>query len=162
MDQSPPMTKVVRTPRGIQTAKVDDRGRLKMPQALVTYLEDLGAKDVFITSLDRVTAKIYTNSVWEHNREVLENLTGEYSQWGKDILFVANDLGEDASLDAQGRLLIPAALRKLMGLENAQVWFEVGKGVITFYNEEVYKAKSARAHTNLPQKVEYAEGAGVK
>lgn len=162
MDQPPQMTKVVRTPRGILTAKVDDRGRLKLPQALVTYLTDLGAQDVFITSLDRVTAKIYTNSVWEHNREILENLTGEYSQWGKDILFVANDLGEDAALDSQGRVLIPTTLRKLMGMENAQVWLETGKGVITFYNEAVYKAKSERAHKDLPRKVEHVEGAGVK
>jgi len=143
------MSKVVRTPRGILTAKVDERGRLKLPQALVTYLTDLGAQDVFITSLDRVTAKIYTNSV-------------EYSQWGKDILFVANDLGEDAALDSQGRLLIPTSLRKLMGMENAQVWLETGKGVITFYNEQVYKAKSERAQHNLEQKVEHVEGSGVK
>ena len=162
MDQSPQMTKVVRTPRGILTAKVDERGRLKMPQALVSYLTDLGAQDVYITSLDRVTAKIYTNSVWEHNREILENLTGEHSQWGKDILFVANDLGGDETLDGQGRLLIPAALRKLMGMENAQVWLEAGKGVITFYNEQVYRAKSERAQQNLAAKVEHVEGAGVK
>ena len=162
MDPNPQLTKAVKIPRGILTAKVDDKGRLKLPQALVTYLADLNASEVFVTSLDRVTAKIYTNSVWEHNREVLENLTGEFSQWGKDILFVANDLGEDATIDAQGRILVPTTLRQLMQLENAQVWLEPGKGFITFYNESVYRAKSDRAHKGLDKKVEHAEGVGVR
>ena len=144
------------------TARVDDSGRLKLPQALVAYLTDLNAQEVFVTSLDRVTAKIYTNSAWEHNREILENLSGEFNQWGKDILFVANDLGKDAKLDSQGRLPLSATLRELMKLDDAPVWLEVGKGVITFYNEAVYRAKGARAQQNLDKKVEHAEGVGVK
>lgn len=155
-------TASVTPPRGTLTAKVDDKGRLKLPQSLVTYLLGCNAQEVFITSLDRVTAKIYTIPAWEHNREILENLTGEQRQWGKDILFVANDLGEDATLDSQGRLLVPTTLRKLMNLENAQVWLEPGRGVITFYNEAVYTARSERALRNLEQKVEFVEGVGVR
>lgn len=162
MELAPKLAPKVDPPRGLFTAKVDDKGRLKVPLTIVNYLAALQAKQVFLTSFDRVTAKIYTIPAWESNRAILENLTGEQRQWGKDLLFVANELGEDSELDAGGRFLLPTTLRRLLNMENTQICLEAGDGVINLYTQATIDAKRAKALENLGAKVEFAEGVGLK
>jgi hypothetical protein len=64
---------------------------------LVAYLTDLGAQDVFVTSAWIASQLRYTPTPpGNTTAKFWKTSAGEYSQWGKDILFVANDLGEDA------------------------------------------------------------------
>jgi MraZ protein len=160
--QEIPVRPSVMPPRGLFPAKVDDKGRLKLPANFITFLNALQASTVYITSTDRVSAKIYSMESWAANIQILENLPGEQRQWGKDILFLADELGEEGSLDTQGRMLLPTNLRRALGLENSEVWLQAGDGLINIYSKQVMEARRQRALDNLQTKVEFAEGVGLK
>ncbi len=115
--------------RGQQTARVDDKGRLKFP-ALVRQrlLKQYSDSHVFITSLDGEAVKIFPIQEWE----IVEARLSEKSSDGKEIdgevkdkiLFQANKYGAEESLDNQGRILVPAVLRETAGMrgEVKMVW----------------------------------------
>ena len=59
-------------PRGFFPARVDEKGRLKLPAAFQQYLNDIGEKRVFITTLDVATVRIYPNSLWKQNENFFD------------------------------------------------------------------------------------------
>lgn len=131
----------VEHPRGIYTARVDDKGRLKLPADFLQYLTDVGSTKVFVTSFDERIARIYPIPLWKDIEKGL-NARGRN---GKMMLFTANDLGGDAELDPQGRLLIPAELRRALKVENDQVRLQYEKGAIHFFSSAVYEERRRAA-----------------
>jgi MraZ protein len=107
--------------RGLQTGRVDEKGRLKF-SALVKQQLDAQYEDprLFITSLDGEQVKIFPIKEWE----AVEARLSQKSTEGKDvdgevkdkILFHANRYGAEESLDNQGRILVPAVLRETAGM----------------------------------------------
>jgi MraZ protein len=107
--------------RGVQTGRVDDKGRLKfsalVKQQIETQYED---PRVFITSLDGEKVKVFPVKEWE----AVEARLSQKSTEGKEvdgevkdkILFHANRFGAEESLDNQGRILVPAVLRETAGM----------------------------------------------
>src|ERR1051326_7163859 len=90
----------VESPRGIYAARVDEKGRLKLPVDMQHLLIAMGEQKVFITSLDEETARIYPISLWRQNEKILSEAT-EDPKAAEDLAFLANDLGGDAKLDEQ-------------------------------------------------------------
>jgi MraZ protein len=134
----------VEHPRGIYPGRVDEKGRLKLPAAFQQYLTDLGATKVFITSFDVRIARIYPLPVWKEIEELLKN-PGEDADDAEDLWFTAMDLGADAEMDAQGRLLISPELRRALTIENAPVYLEHYKGHINVFGQEIYNERKERA-----------------
>lgn len=107
--------------RGLQTGRVDDKGRLKFP-ALVRQrlLKQYSDAQVFITSLDGEVVKVFPLQEWE----IVETRLSEKSPDGKEIdgevkdkiLFQTSKFGAEESLDNQGRILVPAVLRETAGM----------------------------------------------
>lgn len=151
----------VEPPRGIYPARVDEKGRLKLPAAFHQYLNQLGEEKVFITSLDVRTARIYPISVWKQNEDLFEQ-SADDPEAAEDVAFIANDLGADTEVDGQGRILMPQELRQKLGIENEQVWLVCYKGRINVYSRSVYDERRQRAMTNLNQKVVALEKRGLK
>ena len=56
---------------GIFQAKCDDKGRLKFPSEIVGYLKALDVERVFITTVDLKLIRIYSETLWERNQNVL-------------------------------------------------------------------------------------------
>ncbi len=131
---------VVRRPRSAYTSRIDEKGRLKLPVDVERYLRSIGAVDVFITSFDGRSARIYSNNEWEAQEELLER-PDEDAPVGTTLLRRARAYGGDASIDNQGRLLMPARLRKEMGVENQPVWVTCLKGHVEVLSEAEYEAK---------------------
>lgn len=152
---------MVEPPRGTFSARVDEKGRLKLPADLQTFLEGFGTKKVFITTLDANIAKIYPISEWKANELLLDGEL-ESPEEAEDIALIANHYGGDAELDGQGRLLLPAELRRALGIEDQQVWLDVYKSVINVYSSAVYEQRKARALENLAEKVKKFKGKGLK
>jgi MraZ protein len=150
----------VEHPRGIYPARVDDKGRLKLPADFHRYLTEIGATKVFVTSFDERIGRIYPIPVWKQV-EALLNSAGEGADEAEDLLFTANDLGGDAELDPQGRLLVPAPLRKVMKAENQPVWLEHQKGHIKVFGAEVYEERKQRASLNRGDKLKAFERKGL-
>lgn len=154
-------TTPVEPPRGIYPARVDEKGRLKLPVNFQEYLNGSGEPKVFITSLDIRTARIYPTSVWKENERLLAESTDD-PEGAEDIAFMANDLGADSELDAQGRVLVPTELRRLLSLESQQVWLECYQGGINIYNKEVYEERQRRSRENLAAKVATFKKKGLR
>jgi MraZ protein len=90
--------------RGIYQSIVDDKGRLKLPADFERFLGE-GAM-VFLTSFDERAVRIYPVSEWKRVQESL------HSAEGKALLSAANDVGGEAEIDRQGRVFLPAELRR--------------------------------------------------
>ena len=161
MDQELNSGGKVEPPRGIFQARVDDKGRLKLPSVFQQYLNTLGDQKVFITSLDVRTARIYPISVWKQNENFFEDYS-EDPQTAEDVAFMANDLGADSEVDSQGRLLVPQGLRRKLGLEGQPVWLDCYKGRINLYSKEIYEERKSRASEAIAEKLRALERKGLK
>ncbi|MGA2421010.1 MAG: division/cell wall cluster transcriptional repressor MraZ [Candidatus Acidiferrum sp.] len=104
--------------RGNCPAKVDEKGRLKVPAVFLEALTEYGHQ-FYITSPSGESARIYPMKVWA---EIEDKLAGVSSQNAAKRKFLKRTsyFGQTVELDAQGRLLIPAVLR-----EEAQTKSEV-------------------------------------
>src|SRR5260370_34347153 len=92
-------------------ARVDDKGRLKLPVGFQQYFARLPEKKLFVTSLDRRIGQIYPIANWREAKKVLYGQK-ENSQAARRIGFNAQDLGRDSEIDKQGRVLLPPEVRR--------------------------------------------------
>jgi len=148
-------------PRGMYPSRLDDKGRLKLPVPFQQYFGSLPDRKLFVTSLDRRTAQIYTMPVWRENERFFETYT-ENPRVAKNVAFNANDLGADAEMDAQGRILFPPELRRELGLENAPVRLYAYKSRIEVLSEGIYQHRKQLASQTPEDAVDLLERAGLK
>jgi MraZ protein len=151
----------VEAPRGFLSARVDEKGRLKLPSAIVQYLEGFGERKVFITTLNASTARIYPISVWRETERLLEE-PGEDTEVKEDVAFIAYHFGSDDEMDAQGRVLVPTELRRALKLENEQVYLRCFKQRIDVIGREAYEQRLARALEGAGEKLQGLEKKGLR
>jgi MraZ protein len=152
---------VVEAPRGTLSGRVDEKGRLKLPAALVQYLESIGERKLFVTTLNIATALIYPISSWRETEKLLEE-PGEDAEDRTDIAMVANHYGEESEIDGQGRVLIPTTLRRELGFEKDDVYLLCYKGRIEVFGSQVYEQRLSKAKTNLADKHSALEKKGLR
>ena len=155
----PPVS--VEAPRGFMPARVDEKGRLKLPAAIVQYLAGLGEQKVFVTTLNSSTARIYPISSWRQTEAMLEQ-PGEDSDIREDVAFVAYHYGADSDIDPQGRVLVPTELRRKLGFENEQVFLSCFKQRIDVMGKEVYERRLGRAEQDIAEKLRTLERKGLR
>jgi len=95
--------------RGNYPAKVDDKGRLKIPAAFLEELREQGSK-FFVTSENGDFAQVYPMTVWNEIEEKLAKLP-MHNRTKRKFLARSNYYGQMVDLDAQGRILVPTILR---------------------------------------------------
>lgn len=96
--------------RGNCPAKVDEKGRLKIPSVFLDELKEYGTQ-FYITSQTGESAKIFPMKVWSEIEDKLTQLPSA-SVAKRKFLMRTSYYGQVADLDAQGRLLLPAVLRE--------------------------------------------------
>jgi MraZ protein len=101
--------------RGNYSARIDDKGRLKVPNAFRALIEKEHGSDVFITSLSGEHVRIYPLPVWTAIEEKLAGVPSTHPARVKYFDRV-NYYGQTTEIDAQGRVLIPARLRESAGM----------------------------------------------
>jgi MraZ protein len=151
----------VEAPRGFLSARVDEKGRLKLPASVVQYLEGFGERKVFITTLNGATARIYPISVWRETERLLEE-PGEDTEAKEDVAFIAYHFGSDDEMDGQGRVLVPTELRRSLKLENEQVFLRCFKQRIDVIGREAYEQRLARAMDGVGEKLGGLEKKGLR
>jgi MraZ protein len=97
--------------RGNYPATVDGKGRLKIPTAFKTHIEETYGLDFYITSLDGQSVRVYPFNVWRGIEEKLAALPS-MNKAKKKFLDRTNYWGQTAKMDSQGRVLIPSMLRE--------------------------------------------------
>jgi MraZ protein len=103
------------TLRGNHPARVDTKGRLKIPNGFLSILRaDYGA-ELFVTSVTGEFVRVYPMAVW---LEIERRLAGMPSSHPSRVRFLdrVNYFGQVVSLDRQGRLLLPQLLRETAGM----------------------------------------------
>ncbi|MDP1571903.1 MAG: hypothetical protein Q8L86_18045 [Vicinamibacterales bacterium] len=97
--------------RGNAPAKIDDKGRLKVPNAFRALIEQEHGRDVFVTSLTGESVRIYPMPVW---LDVERRLAAMPSTHPARVKFLdrVNFFGQATELDPQGRVLIQTRLRE--------------------------------------------------
>ena len=115
---------------GSPKAKLDERGRLKMPAEFKVFIEKKYGKDFnafYITSREGLDAEMYPMPEWQQYQARIFKMPKGLPLRKK--LMTSNALyGERADMDPQGRLLMPEELRKA-GMVNMDVKVS-GEGIL--------------------------------
>ena len=96
--------------RGSTLATVDEQGRLKIPTKFKEILVKSYGCEFFVTSLTGENVFVVPLSVWEAHEERLMK-TASLNASRRKYLDRVNYFGSEATMDKQGRILIPTTLR---------------------------------------------------
>jgi MraZ protein len=97
--------------RGSSPAKVDDKGRLKIPSLFKGYIEGNYGREFFVTTYTGDFVRIYPMPVWIEIEKKLASNSSLGPSLAKFRNFV-NYYGQPATMDDQGRILIHPTLRQ--------------------------------------------------
>jgi MraZ protein len=116
--------------RGNHEARVDEKGRVKIPADFLEQLREYGNK-FYVTSESGERANVYPMKVWNEIEEKLAKIPS-HNKAKQKYLTQTNYYGGVVELDGQGRILVPPILREeakikgdvfVMGsLETIQIW----------------------------------------
>lgn len=97
--------------RGSASAKIDDKGRLKIPTDLRRHFQDQYGQEVFFTSVLGTSVLLYPLAVWEEIEARLAALPST-DRTKRRFLERVSYFGQQSRLDDQGRVVIPPILRE--------------------------------------------------
>jgi len=97
--------------RGNHPARIDDKGRLKVPNGFRTAIESQWGTELFVTSVTGEFVRVYPMAVW---LEIEQRLAAMPSAHPSKMRFLerVNFFGQVTSMDRQGRIVIPPLLRE--------------------------------------------------
>ena len=101
--------------RGNYAAKIDDKGRLKIPNAFRALVEGKHGTELFVTSLTGEYVRLYPLPVWLTLEDKLARVPSTHPARLKFFDRV-NYFGQQAEIDNQGRVVIPPRLRDAAGM----------------------------------------------
>ena len=97
--------------RGNAPARIDEKGRLKVPNAFRSLLESKYGRELFLTSLTGEYVRAYPMPVWVDIEQKLAEMPSTHPSKLR-FLDRVNYFGQAGELDVQGRVLIPVRLRE--------------------------------------------------
>ena len=128
--------------RGNAPAKIDDRGRLKVPSAFRAVIQQEYGRELFVTSVSGESVRVYPMPVWLEIEERIAKMPSSVPARMK-FLDRVNFFGAVTELDDQGRVLIHPRLR-----ESSQMSGEVDvlgqQNFLEVWNHERFIAKLSR------------------
>jgi MraZ protein len=105
--------------KGTYRHRIDPKGRLPVPAAFRRALAAAGGEGLVATVLDQCLA-VYPGAEWERLEAQLRQLPA-FSRDVKALTRLLASRAVDCELDVQGRILLPAALRKAAELSGEVV-----------------------------------------
>ena len=117
--------------RGNHPARIDEKGRIKVPNGFRTLVEAQYGAELFVTSVTGEYVRLYPMAVWlEVERRLAEVPSANPSR--QRFLDRVNFFGQAVTMDKQGRVVVPPLLREsaamagevsVLGLQNhLAVW----------------------------------------
>jgi len=101
--------------RGNHPARVDEKGRLKLPAEFKRRIDELYNGRFYITSRDGRVAEVYPLQEWEKVEQKLASIPN-FDPAKRKLMDRYNFFGSEAEMDAQGRILLPQILREKANL----------------------------------------------
>jgi MraZ protein len=128
--------------RGNAPAKIDDKGRLKVPNGFRALIQEAYGREVFVTSLSGESVRIYPMPVWEAIEQKLAAIPASHPARLK-FLDRVNFYGQVGELDVQGRVVIHQRLRDSAGTtSDVDVFGQIN--YLEVWNHERFLAKLQR------------------
>ena len=139
--------------RGNHPARVDDKGRIKVPTAFRSVVEGQYGPELFVTSVTGEYVRLYPMAVWI---EIERKLAAVPSTSPARQRFVdrVNFFGQVVTLDRQGRLLVPQILREsaamtgevcVLGLQNHMAVWNQRRLTDRLFKKEPFSEEDGRA-----------------
>lgn len=101
--------------RGNFSAKIDDKGRLKIPAAFRTLIEEKYGSSLFVTSITGESVRIYPMPVWTRLEKRLAKVPSTHPS-RRRFFDRVNYYGQPADFDKQGRVLVHGRVREAAGM----------------------------------------------
>jgi MraZ protein len=152
---------MVELPRGMYPGRLDDKGRLKLPTVFQHYFAALREKRLFVTSVDRQTALVYPIERWREVETVLNALQTD-PQAARNVAFTAAELGSEAEMDAQGRILFSPELRRELGIENQPVRLWACNEHVEVLSQKMFEEQQQEAKKAPREDLAKVRAAGAK
>jgi len=102
--------------RGSHTAKVDEKGRLKLPAQFKELLDVQHVTQFYITSTSGNSAEIWPLPKWEEQEALLARSSRMNDAVAK-YLNLTSYYGQQVEMDNQARVLLPQVLRETAKLD---------------------------------------------
>ena len=123
--------------RGSADAKIDEKGRLKIPSKFRSLLVEQFGPKVFVTSYGPPSMRLYPLAEWIKVEDVLRK-----SGWGDDprvaqFLRTVDLYGGEEEVDSQGRILVHRRLREHTKMEGDVVVLGHPTNFLEIWNEEL-------------------------
>jgi MraZ protein len=97
--------------RGNHPARVDEKGRLKIPNGFRVLVAQQYGAELFVTSVTGEYVRVYPMAVWlEIERRLAEVPSANPSK--QRFLDRVNFFGQTVTMDKQGRVVLPQMLRE--------------------------------------------------
>ena len=124
--------------RGNHPAKVDEKGRLKLPAAFKQLVDSQSVTQFYITSTDGNKAEIWPLPEWEKQEALLAE-SSTMDEAVEKYLNLTSYYGQQVEMDSQSRLVLPQILRGTAQLDAEVV--VIGKlHFIEVHNEKLFVA----------------------
>lgn len=97
--------------RGNAPARIDEKGRLKVPNAFRVFIQETYGRELYVTSIAGDSVRIYPLPVWKETEEKLAQMPQEdpsVKRYRARVSFY----GQQTEIDPQGRILIQPRLRE--------------------------------------------------
>jgi MraZ protein len=101
--------------RGSYTAKIDDKGRLKLPNAFKALVADQHGPGLYVTSVTGHVVQIYPMATWRQLEQRLAAMPNVHPARARYVDRVSY-YGQEAEFDIQGRVIIHPRLREAAGM----------------------------------------------
>jgi MraZ protein len=95
--------------RGNHPAKIDDKGRLKLPAAFKLLVDATCVSHFYVTSTDGKTAEIWPLPEWEKREKQLAPYSMDEAV--QKYMDLTSYYGQQVQIDTQSRLTLPQILR---------------------------------------------------
>lgn len=143
--------------RGNHPARIDEKGRLKIPNGFRTLIESQYGAELFVTSVTGEYVRVYPMAVW---LEIERKLAQVPSANPSKLRFLdrVNFFGQVASMDAQGRVVLPQMLREsaamagevsVLGLQNQLAVWNQKRLHERLFKKEPFTEEDGRALSEL-------------
>ena len=125
--------------RGNHPAKIDDKGRLKLPSAFKQLADAAEVKEFYVTSIEGDFAQIWPLPEWQKREDRLAE-SSEFEEAARKYLARTSYWGQQVELDVQARIVLPQLLRKSASLDDVEVTVIGMRDHIEVHNRQKFEA----------------------
>ncbi len=126
--------------RGNHLAKIDEKGRLKMPSAFKQLADADHVKEFYVTSVKGDYGEIWPLPAWKQREDRLAAVS-EFEDSARKYLARTSYWGQEVEMDAQARLVLPQRLRKSAVLDEVEVTVIGMRDHIEVHNRQKFEAE---------------------